>query len=562
MGMFDDLIPQAAKPGPGMFDDLIPKGGPATITDPTQVTMATLGGVAHDAPASVAQSVGAGDMPFTDPDVAAANDEITKGLPVAGALVPQSDRMTALEKNNPGAVSALNTMGSAIGTIPLMAAAPEAFGVGAGQSTAARLGLGAVSNGGIAAADTAARGGDLGDIATNAGESALMGSGMNAFGGSVLPFAGEAALNLMKRGIPLTSGQIMGPIGNGLEKVSQNLPLSGLVAKSARNAADEGLNRAVANEALAPIGQKLGDDTAVGPDALKEVGDKIDAAYYKAIPGLRGKWNDGLMDGKRVPGISGQIAGIQSSLPSSVQPQYEDAINRLVIRRLDKDGNLMGPNIQGLDGDLRNEFQDRIANSGNTDDRLLGQALRDTSDAIRDNLKRYSYGSALDKLDAADRAYSMKKVMENAQQKAKANGGVFNADHLMDAVNHNDAGLDSGAVPGGSYGMQDLAATAKKVMGGNDDPTKDARSAALKLYDLVGGGLELHFAPSVLAGNAAHAAAYSPWGQSAFRALASGAPGTRQAFASAIRKAGPALAAAMSPKDYASLMAQFPSDGQ
>lgn len=89
----------------------------------------------------------------------------------------------ASEENQVAAT--LGTVGGAVsGTAPFVAAAPAAFGVGAG-SLPARMAAGGASSGALASADTAARGGDNEQIV----ESGLFGLGV----GAVTPAVADAA---------------------------------------------------------------------------------------------------------------------------------------------------------------------------------------------------------------------------------------------------------------------------------------------------------------------------------------------------------------------------------
>lgn len=77
--------------------------------------------------------------------------------------------------DNPGTALAGNVTGAVAGTLPAMAAAPEAFGLGAG-GLAVRSGASMLTGGGIGGADSAVRsGGDLGETAKGTGLGAALG---------------------------------------------------------------------------------------------------------------------------------------------------------------------------------------------------------------------------------------------------------------------------------------------------------------------------------------------------------------------------------------------------
>ena len=125
-------------------------------------------------------------------------DYATRSLPVIGpALQSNSPELKAWAKAHPDEALALGIGAGVVGTLPLMAAAPEYFGAAAGQSLAARMVYGARSNAVISAADTAARGGSGSDIAENAAYSGGIGAGIPlAFGtlsglGRAIRYAGR-----------------------------------------------------------------------------------------------------------------------------------------------------------------------------------------------------------------------------------------------------------------------------------------------------------------------------------------------------------------------------------
>jgi hypothetical protein len=100
-----------------------------------------------------------------------------RSLPVVGpALQSDSPEVQAWAARHPGRATAVGIGASIAGTLPLMAAAPEYFGAAAGQSLAARMGYGALSNAGISAADAAARGHSPEDIAEAAAYSGGIGA--------------------------------------------------------------------------------------------------------------------------------------------------------------------------------------------------------------------------------------------------------------------------------------------------------------------------------------------------------------------------------------------------
>lgn len=126
--------------------------------------------------------------------IGTAYGELAKGVPVAGAFVPQTEGMTKFEQESPAAAKVTQGLGGVLATAPLTAAAPWAFGLRAGGSLLPNMATGATSGGGIAAADAYARGEPI-TLPTIVG--AGTGAAAPAIGAGV-----SAGLNWLKGDVP------------------------------------------------------------------------------------------------------------------------------------------------------------------------------------------------------------------------------------------------------------------------------------------------------------------------------------------------------------------------
>ena len=125
--------------------------------------------------------------------------ETAKGVPIAGGAVEQTPAMDQYEKDHPGRAMVAKGIGAAAATVPAIAAAPELFGAGAGQTLASRAGFSALTNGTIAGADKTARGGNADDVKHSALVAALIGGGVPVAGSAisaVAPYAKAAVRNM------------------------------------------------------------------------------------------------------------------------------------------------------------------------------------------------------------------------------------------------------------------------------------------------------------------------------------------------------------------------------
>lgn len=154
------------------------------------------------------------DKTITPQELNATNEgragEYLKGAPVLGANVPQTESMNKFEAEHPTQAAVARGLGAAVGTAPLVAAAPAAFGADAMMPWWARAGAGYATNSGIAAADTKARGGSEWDAAKNSVVPGLIGAAIPGGGAAMrgiqdtassYPYAGPIIKNMVSRPI-------------------------------------------------------------------------------------------------------------------------------------------------------------------------------------------------------------------------------------------------------------------------------------------------------------------------------------------------------------------------
>lgn len=130
-----------------------------------------------------------------------------------------SQEFSAAKEANPTTAAIGNTTGAVLPMLALSTLPGADRLLGAVGSTGARIGTGAASGGVISAADTAARGGDAGQIAMSGGLGALIGGGLPLLGAGIgriiTPAPATAAKTasadvLAREGVELTAGQRTG----------------------------------------------------------------------------------------------------------------------------------------------------------------------------------------------------------------------------------------------------------------------------------------------------------------------------------------------------------------
>lgn len=136
--------------------------------------------------------MGANDVPIIGPAMTAGSTAAAAGL-----VAPFDDRSfgdiyskmrgntEAIKRDNPGAALAGQIAGSTAVMAPLGATAGGAKALGLAGSLPTRMGMSALSGGAISGADTAVRGGGLGDIAGSAAIGASVGGAIPAVGAAV-----------------------------------------------------------------------------------------------------------------------------------------------------------------------------------------------------------------------------------------------------------------------------------------------------------------------------------------------------------------------------------------
>lgn len=218
---------------------------------------------------------------------------------------------------------------------------------------------------------------------------------------------------------------------------------------------------------------------------------------------------------------------------------------------------LNGQNAKNADMGLRDESRNLIQSPGSDlYQRNVGMALRDVRDALRDAWERHSAPEAIEHLRATDLAYRRLMILDRASTSSAAPEGVFGPTQLWSAVKANDPTLGKRATAQGVAELQDLAESAKNVLGKTvaDSGTPErgaAMWAARELGPAVAlGGAAMSHALPVIGGIGAHAAAYTNPAQAALRMLASGAPEARTGLAGFLRSITPgATGLATSPYD-------------
>jgi len=398
---------------------------------------------------------GLGDKAF------AAAGSFIEGVPVAGPTLidlakqgraavqgMDTDAVTAefdaAKEANPISSLVGNVAGATAALAPLGATAVGGRLLGTVGSLGQRAGAGLASGGLIAAADTAARGGDAGDV----GASTLVGGAI----GGALPFVGAgirrlispapaaagkqaAAATLRNEGVELTAGQATG--NKGLQY--REAELGGAAAQDFMERQSDSFTAAALRRA--------------GIDATRATPEVIDHAYTRigqAFDGLAARNN--LQSDARFAGELGQIWRDYSSLVSQSQraPIVESTIIDL-SQAVQNGGQLPGRAYQAIRSRI-----ERAARA--TKDPELMMTLRDITSALDGVMERtiaQANPADLGAWQEARRAYRNMLVIEDAATRA----GEKSADGIITPANLRSAAKKQGR-RGFSRGRHEFAGLA------------------------------------------------------------------------------------------------------
>ena len=401
-----------------------------------------------------------------------------------------------------------------------------------------KLGVGALGGGGVAALNPVTDG----DFWSEKGKQVALGAG---FGAATAPLAGalsrvispKASMNpnvaiLKKEGVQPTIGQTLGGWVNRAEEKAQSLPIVGDAISAARQRANDQLNKAAFNRALAPIGETLPKNVPLGGSAVEYTSSKLGAAYDNILPKLTTQ-ADGV--------FSGKVQSLQAMVNNgALDPKYAALFERtLKTRVLDKfqgQNSMSGQTLKDTESFLSSEIK-RFGMSQDPDARLIGDAFKEVQSELRGLVIRTNPQYAAE-LKAINSGWANFKRVQRAASGLGADDGVFTSAQLQNAVKALDKSKDKARFAEGNALMQDLSGAAKSQMGDKVSDSGTAGRLLLGTGALASGALN----PAIPAGLLGGAAAYTPQVQALMRSLVSSRPQSAQSIADAIRQSSPYFA--------------------
>jgi len=397
--------------------------------------------------------------------------------------------------------------GNVAGTLPLTMAVP----VGGTLGAAATFGAG---GGALSGALQPVMGGNFGEqkleqLKAGALGGAIAGPVGNMLGRAISPTVNPQVALLQREGVTPTIGQIMGGGFKTAEEKLTSVPLLGSAISSGQGRANQQLNQAAWNRALAPLNEQL-PKGVVGREAAQFVGDRVSQAYDTALNAV----GPIAIDRQLVSALNAVKA--TSGLKPNVADELQGLIQANVLDRA-KNGYLIPEDLKGAVSELDRKARGYISDPA-FDNRELGQALQKAHEALRNAIARQAPRNAANGLRAADTAYANLLRVQRAAGSVAAEDGVFSPAQLQNAVRALEPTKSRFAK--GTALMQDLSDAGKSVLA---QKTPDSGTAGRLLpAALAGGAVTIN---PWLALGAVPALAYTATGQRALSNLLTGRQG-------------------------------------
>lgn len=259
---------------------------------------------------------------------------------------------------------------------------------------------------------------------------------------------------LREAGVALTPGQSRGGIVKSVEDVAMRAPILGTAVRGARQRSVESLNRAVANRALAPIGETLPRGVATGHDSVAHVADRLGAVYDNAAALVPSVAPD-----QAFTQALGAIGQRTTELPTDVGTQFANIIQNRLTDRL-QSGPVTGTQLRGIQSEIGHLAARRSA-SQDPAQQELGHMLEDVSGELSDLLGRANPEAGA-MIGRANEGWANYVRLRNAASKAK--GGIATPGQFTTAVRMSDNSVGKGRVAQGGALLQDLIDPASQVM--------------------------------------------------------------------------------------------------
>jgi hypothetical protein len=393
----------------------------------------------------------------------------------------------------------------------------------------------------LGGAGAGAKAANLGKVGNALAQASAVTNPMNALirpaAAVISPTISPQIQTLMKEGVVPTAGQILGGGYKRAEEALSSVPIIGDFIKGAQGRAMADVNRVAFNRALTPIGEKL-PEGVVGREAVQFVSEKLDDAYGKLLP---------KMTVVQDTPFQTAIASLKSMVQSgAIDPKavnfFNNWMDNNVLNKFQGQNAITGETLKAIQGDLR-ETVSRLGASTDADQRLIGTALKEAQDQVRQLVTRSNPQYAKE-LKAIDTGYANFKRVERAASSLGAEEGIFSPAQLQNAIKAMDRSKDKGQFAQGQALMQDLSESAKTALG-NKVPDSGTPYRSMIAALAASGGAGAAGFPAIAASLIASPLLYSQTGQNMLAAILTKRPDFANALATQLNTSDKAKLAAL-----------------
>lgn len=326
------------------------------------------------------------------------------------------------------------------------------------------------------------------------------------------------ALAMNDVGIRMTPGQIMGGTARRFEDAVSGVPVlnAQLIARQHEGLGD--FNRAVVNEALAPIGQRFGRDVMAGNDLMARAQTASNDAFgvldnFSAVPDRQ--------LAERLTDIRNRVGQMPEEYSRNFSALWDDDIGFLV-QNAHRNGPISGREMQSIRQTLNGELN-RVTGPNMTPvERRYADALREARDEVQNWVGRADPDVAQGYNSANQAWENMQAVNRGAS--ASVQDGPFTPAQYLRGIRSQDGRAAFAAGTGRQASGQRLAQQAQEVLP-NTVPNSGTTERAVATAMLGGSAAGAPVLGPMTALPLAGAAALSSPARTAFQRTVLGTPG-------------------------------------
>ena len=328
----------------------------------------------------------------------------------------------------------------------------------------------------------------------------------------ILPKATKSAIDLIKKGIPVTPGaavagkgaSISGQVLGGMETASTSIPGAGAFITEAKTKALAEFNKKAMLEAIEPIVGSTAKRNVIKTvkdffqnktSAARPIKTEIRSLYgneaYDAIASLVSKEYSKVLSKMKLS--SSGLVTLETRILDKVNNSglTDDAYN-LVVKRIkknitdqiktDKNGIrfLSGNTLKKIETDLFSEMQRFYRSTGI--ESYIGDAFSDIRNVFKTTITEYNPNNALAKVNLA---FAQLRPIDYAVKSAFKNQGIFSTAQFLQGIKMVDRSFNKSATARGKNLMLNLARKGEEVLG-NFTPDSGTASRLLGTMGATG----------------------------------------------------------------------------